>query len=112
MIHLIPPLIMFVFTVGLCTLLWLPVRLWRPASGPVRVYWTGVWAALVAIGSVSGAMNMFLLLGMDVVAPVELLLNLLLGGLVAFVVVGWFHLVGAGLVRGVFGAVRRLRASS
>ena len=102
---------MLAFTIGLCALLWLPTRLWRPANGTLRFYWVGLWVMLTAIASIAGGVNVVLLLGVSVTAPLEALLNTLPLLAAAFVVAGWFHLVGLGVIKGVFATVRRMRAS-
>ena len=101
---------MLAFTVGLCALLWLPTRLWRPANGTVRFYWVGVWVMLTGIASIAGGVNIVLLLGIPVSDALETLLNALPLLVAAFVVAGWFHLVGLGIIKGVFAAVRRAKA--
>ena len=99
MIHYLPPLIMFLVTVGVVALFVLPIKRVRPESGVLRFYWRGVWLFLVAITCVAGAMNTLVLLGIDVVSETEAGLNLLLPAFVVFVVVGWFHTVGLGMLK-------------
>ena len=107
MAQFLPAAIMFLVTVLVSAALIVPVRAWAPKQDTVRLYWTGTWLFLVAIAAVAGAMNTLTLLGLDVVGPVTVALNALLVGLVGFVVLGWFHLVGLGIVTGVVAAVRR-----
>ena len=99
MIHYLPPLIMFLVTVGVVALFVLPIKKVRPASAVLRFYWRGVWLFLVAITCVAGAMNTLVLLGIDVVRETETGLNLLLPAFVAFVMVGWFHTMGLGVLK-------------
>ena len=99
MVHYLPPFIMFMATVAMAALLALPITRWRPTNRVVRFYWRGVWAMFMAIAGVSGGMSTLTLLGIDVAAETQLVLDLLLPGVVALTVVGWFHLVGLGLLK-------------
>ena len=112
MAHYVPALIMLAFTIGLCALLWLPTQLWKPRNGTVRFYWTGMWVVLSGIASIAGGVNVVLLLGVPVSDSLEAILNTLPLLAAAFVVAGWFHLVGLGVIKGVFAAVRRMKLSA
>ena len=107
MTQLIAPAIMFLVTVGVVALFVLPMRRWRPDSAIVRFYWKGVWMFLIAITAVAGGMNTLLLLGIDAVEVTQFCLNVLLPSFVGFVVLGWFHMVGFGLIKAARLAVRR-----
>ena len=101
---------MLAVTAGICALLLLPMRLWKPANGAVRFYWTGFWIILCGISAIAGGVNVVLLMGEPMTPALESLLNVLPLLSAAFVVAGWFHLVGLGVIKGVFAAVRRMRA--
>jgi len=78
----------------------LPIRRWSPSDGVVRFYWIGVWVFLIAITCIAGGMNTLVLLDVDAVAVTERLLNLILPGFVGFVVLGWFHMILRGALKG------------
>ena len=101
---------MLAVTAGICALLLLPMRLWKPANGTVRFYWTGFWVILCGISAIAGGVNVVLLSGVPMSESLETLLNVLPLLSAAFVVAGWFHLVGLGIIKGVFAAVRRMKA--
>jgi len=98
MIQYLPAAIMFLATVALAALFFVPIKRWSPENGVVRFYWRGVWLFLVAIASVSGGFNTLLLLDFPAVMGMQLAVNVLVPGFVLFVVMGWFHMVGLSLL--------------
>ena len=98
MIQYLPAAIMFFATVAVSALFFVPIKRWSPEKGVVRFYWRGVWLFLVAITSVSGGFNTLLLLDYPAVTGMQLAVNVLVPGFVAFVVIGWIHMVGLSLL--------------
>lgn len=103
-----PALVMFLITVGVCALFSFPPRRWPAKRPALQFYWAGSWMFLVAIAGLSGGASTLMLLGVDAVAAVEWAGAVLVPAFSAFVVLGWLHTVGWGLLRGARAAARGL----
>ena len=110
MIQYLPAAIMFLITVMVSALFVMPAKRWVPENGVIRFYWRGVWAFLVGITAISGGFNTLLLLDYPAVGGMQMAVNVLVPGFVAFVVLAWFHIVGIGALKALGRAFHRTTA--
>lgn len=96
--QLIAMMIMFMITVGFASLLFLPVTCFSRKSKVLNFYWCGFWIFLAVITGTAGASSSLMLLGMENQAFSDSVLTGIILLFVLFVVVGWFHLCGKGVV--------------
>jgi hypothetical protein len=94
MTQFLPVAIMFLITVCVASLLFVPVTMSSNKSGTVSFYWKGFWVFLALIAGFAGASSTLMLLNIDNTSVSNAILAALVSGHVIFVVVGWFHLSG------------------
>lgn len=88
----IPALIMFAITVGVTSILCMPIFGLPLKNKLVNFYWSGVWVFLMMISAVAGAMNTLLLLDVPAEPIATIYLTALTLCFVIFVMFGWFRL--------------------
>lgn len=85
---------MFLITVLVASLFFVPVTVFGKKPGLINFYWNGFWIFLALITGFAGASSTLMLMGAENTAVSSTLLGALLTAYVVFVIVGWFHLSG------------------
>ncbi len=96
--QLIAVSIMFLVTVIVTSLMFIPVTAFKHTSRVIKFYWTGFWAFLAVIAGVAGASSSLMILGLEDQAFSNKVFSGLIAAYVTFVVAAWFHLSGKAML--------------
>ena len=95
---------MFAITVGVTSVLCMPIFAFPLKNKLVNFYWSGVWVFLMMISAVAGAMNTLIILDVPAEPTATIYLTILTMCFVIFVMFGWFRLsakvIAHGIMRG------------
>lgn len=94
MLHYMPAIVMFIFTVAFAGAFLIPVTNVDIKKPVLLFYWRGVWIFLSMICAVAGSANTLLLAKMPVAETAEIAQAAILMAFIAFIVIAWFHLAG------------------
>ncbi len=92
LIHLLPVIIMFLYTTLSVALFFIPITKFPRKNKLLNFYWVGFWSFLVAIASLAGASNTLRMLSYDASKVSTLLLASITVSFVFFVMFAWFRL--------------------
>ena len=95
--HILPVLIMFLYTVLSATLFFIPITRFPRKNKLFNFYWVGFWSFLVIIAAVAGADNTLKIGGYDATSSKMILLGIS-AGFVFFVMFAWFRLSAKAIV--------------
>lgn len=109
--QLLPAIIMFAITIGITSLLCMPIFSFPLKNKIVNFYWSGVWVFMMMISAVSGAMNTLILMNIPAEQTATIYLSVLTMCFVAFVVFGWFRLSAKAIALGITKGLKKLKAS-
>lgn len=84
--------IMFLITVGVTALFWLPALKVAQKCEIVKFYWVGFWAFLGGLVALAGAQSVLIILGHDVQKFASAILAGVTASFVLFVMFGWGRL--------------------
>lgn len=85
--------LMFLITVGVTAIFWLPPIKIQQKCEVIKFYWVGFWAFLGGLVALSGAQSVLVILGQDVQRFSSALLLGVTAAFVVFVVFAWGRLV-------------------
>jgi len=97
MAHYIPAFIMFIITVIVTSLFFMPVTRFPMKNKLVNFYWCGFWVFLSIITAISGGGNTLMLARIDAYSLSTGMLTGVMVSFVLFVMFAWFRLSGAAI---------------
>jgi len=97
MAHYIPAFIMFMITVIVTSLFFMPVTRFPMKNKLVNFYWCGFWVFLSIITAISGGGNTLMLARIDAYSLSTGMLTGVMVSFVLFVMFAWFRLSGAAI---------------
>lgn len=86
--------IMFMATVAVASLFFIPVTCFKRKTPLMNFYWSGFWVFLALLTSFAGGGCTLMLLGENSIAVSDAYVTLIMAALVVFVVLGWLHITG------------------
>ena len=86
--------IMFMATVAVASLFFIPVTCFKRKTRLANFYWSGFWVFLALITSFAGGGSTLMLLGENSLTVSDAYTTLILAAFIVFVVLGWLHLTG------------------
>ena len=105
---IIPAAIMFIITVLVAALLFVPPTKYPLKNKVTNFYWAGFWTFLAAIWSIAAAISTMTILGLNNFDFSNALLVSVVLSFIVFVVFAWFRLTAVALIAG----MKKLRASA
>jgi len=89
---LLPASIMFLITVFIVAVFFLPILSFKKKNKLISFYWIGTWGFIVAIAAIAGGQSTLMLLDYNADEIANAMLTGITGAFVAFVVFAWFRL--------------------
>lgn len=108
--QLTPALIMFAITIGITSVLCMPIFAFPLKNKLANFYWSGFWVFLMMISAVAGAMNTLLILDIPAEPIATIYLSILTLCFVIFVMFGWFRLSAKAIIYGLTRGWNKLKA--
>lgn len=85
---------MFLITVVVASLFFVPVVKFARKTPLVNFYWVGFWVFLALIAGFAGASNTLMMMGIDDPVMSAAAINAVMSAYICFVVFAWFRLSG------------------
>lgn len=98
---IIPAIIMFILTVLIASLLFVPPTKYPLKNKIANFYWAGFWTFLAAIWSIAAAISTMTILGLNNFDFSNALLFSVVLSFMVFVAFAWFRLSATALIAGV-----------